>query len=244
MFACWSGSRLRIFSAQDDRHAGRRAQRVQRSSRKRFGFDHLLGALLPSHAHGPTSACLIRPAAVNGRPDRAGPGPRSGVTMYYKLLSFWKALFRLSQPLSVLCSPPKPSTTSKTGNNNRRSPRLIRQPPRKYPCCHTPIGRVFGLARCLGFHTFPALCRIGVSVSKSDVNPGAGPARRRQPFGSAQAKPFVAHFAIARSCHRTSRWQHDIVFSAACHAGCPSAWAFRWLGFKGSPGDGWAVFWS
>ena len=163
--------------------AGRRAeQRVQRGSRQRFSSGHLLGACLPyrccQSAPDKSSSCQWLPRSGGSRPEIWG----------YKLLEA-SPLRRVSASFCPFSLPkgPKPPTTSKKGNDSRRSPRLIWQPPRKYPCSHTPIGRVFGLARSLGLRTFPALCRIGVSVSKSDVNPGAGPARkkeRRPPFGS------------------------------------------------------------
>ena len=120
--------------------------------------------------HGPTRARPIRPAPVNGRPDRAGPGPKAGVISFSPSRS---PLWSVSASFCPFLSP----------NHRRRRKRAtafgrlrgnIPAPTHR----RTPIARGRGLARCLVLHTFPALCRIGVSVTKSDVKPGAGPARR------------------------------------------------------------------
>ena len=217
--------------------AGRRAeQRVQRGSRQRFSSGHLLGACLPyrccQSAPDKSSSCQWLPRSGGSRPEIWG----------YKLLEA-SPLRRVSASFCPFSLPkgPKPPTTSKKGNDSRRSPRLIWQPPRKYPCSHTPIGRVFGLARSLGLRTFPALCRIGVSVSKSDVNPGAGPARKNGEKAAvwlALALSAVARFAIAwcvlgRATAPAYGNMDDM--SSQRHAGCRPPGLFSGSDLKEAP---------
>lgn len=125
--------RLRTFSGLGTGSAtGRRAEGAPRQQQAAL-------RLRPSPRrapapHGPTRARPIRPAPVNGCPDRAGPGPKAGV------ISFSPSRSPLRSVSASFCPflPPKPSTTSKKGNNSRPFAVLIRQPPRKYPCSHTP----------------------------------------------------------------------------------------------------------